>query len=851
MNVRFSAFLLLLVFSPLAMLLAGGPNRAASGVPTTWDIAGNGPVVLHLDRGSLGQFDSLTAYGIVLQSIMAWDTIEGSFLQSEIGGFLDHNVTSAIDPLLSGGGSRTDGIVPVVYDDDGSITDAMLGAGASNSVLGFAAGVSFDGRTYVDGSVVINGKEANRGESRYVKTVTHELGHLFGLSHTQQSLLALRPHPLMYPSSGTFAEDDRRAMMLLYPDGDVPEDFGTISGRIVNPDGTPLSGVNVIAVDSATGAVYSTLSDYYSGGRFTGQPKKEGLYRLDGLPPGTYFVGVEGINAEWDGGSSIGGYDPPISAGLIRDWYNGPGEGGGMLLDDINQRTGIRVVVGEEIEGTDIVRNDTTGLYALAGFQENGTNTYGVPQTYQGVRAQSFAARFVAPESGAPALVRFRVGFGPSLRTDGDVVVTLYRNRRASEGDLPGDPVGSVSVPQEMISAYLENEIWLHNISGASFAKGEIFHVAISLDGPGRLDLEFDDSEEGEGTTYLRGSDSVWVPFPWEGSNGGVRSGALKLHLLYSSVPGGGRRILGHVNPDPLIFEPIEVNGERLDSLYIASIGTEPLQVDAVEITGPGSKSFALVDSSLFPLTVPPGTGRMIPVRFLPTAEGETQAELQLKGNVTLSALLMGNGLPLAVQSLVTLVDFGQQLLNAPRRIDTAVLYNRGDIPMVVNGYDPGSTGFRLISPSRNVIFSPGDSLRIVVEFQPTEEREYDGTVGLVFSPARDTFRIDLTGRGVTEISGVAEEGDAGLSILEAMWPNPTHDRIELLLRSDAVGRMSATLMLVDPAGRIVREEERVIEFSDGAVRIGMDLGSLPSGPYRLIIRTPDRQFSREIHLIQ
>ena len=857
MSVRY-LLLLLLLSIPLSSLFAGGPNSAVSGNPTTWDIKGSGPIALYLDRGPLGQFDSATAYSIVEQSILAWDSVEGSFLQMIIGGSLDHNVTSVTDLLISGIGSVTDGIVPVVYDDDGSITDARLGVGAKNSILGFAGGYSSDGRTFTDGSVVINGSRSNSGENRYVTTITHELGHLIGISHSQQSLLVYRTRPSMYPAGGTFAEDDRAALIRLYPAEGAMDGLGTISGKVVNSDGSPVSGVNVVVVDSVTGAVYSTLTDYFSGNssRFTGGPPKSGAYRLEALPPGTYFVLIEGIKPDWKSGSSVGAYDPPINTDLIRDWYNGASESGAMLLDDINQRTSITVEANKERENIDLVQNDIAGLFSLSNITLSSTTSYGVPVTYQGVQALAFARRFVAPESGAPALVRVNVGFGPSLRADGEVVLSLYRNRQVSGKDLPGSLIGSVSVPQALISAFLDNDIWLHSISpSVSFAKGEVFHVGIALSGPGRLDLIFDNSQEGTETTYLRGSDSTWSSFPWEGNNGGVRKGELEMSILYSTVPTGARRILANVNPNPLLFDSVEVGEVAVDSVYLSSIGTEPLQLSEVEITGANKENFSLADPTFLPLTIPPGAGRFIVVNFTPDAEGERSAELQLKGNVTLSLPLAGKGIPSTVQSLLTTIDFGRQVIGTTRQIDTAVIYNRGTQPLVLKGEEGGGGGaITLIKPTKTTILGAGASLNVVVEFNPTEVGDFQNRIDLVFSPARDTVRIDVTGRGVLEISDVPDLLLAGADgvVLESIWPNPVRDQIEVVLNYSGEKRLPITLMVVDAAGRVVyRKEEKLFASSGGDMHKVIDLRSLPSGLYHVLLQTPKEQTSRRILLVR
>ncbi len=845
-------FLLSALFIATALTLgdlrAGGPLGAFGDRPMVWDIEGSGPVLLRLDRGGLGQFDSAGAYGIIMQAITAWDTISGSILAIEIEGYFDHDITSATDPDAFSSAANSDGIVPVVIDDDGSITDAFFGAGASNQILGFATPFSNNQGVYFDGRIVLNGSNKNRNEGSLVRTMTHETGHLLGLSHTQRSLRA--EYVLMNPFSGTMDEDDFLAIVRLYPDENALSDRGTISGFLRDPEGAPISGANVIAVDSATGRAYATLSDYFSGpdGRFGGpNVPKTGFYEFRSLPAGNYFIKIEPINVEWIGGSSVGSYDPPENTGMVSEWYNGGNESGAMHLDNINERIGVPIVAGTTVENVNIVHNDTTGLKWIGETSSGTSRSYAVPQGYQGVSADAYAVRFRAPETGSPVMVRFYVSAFPALSQDQNVVVTVHRNATTSGADVPGTAIGSVVVPYGQISAGLPNDVWLHTISGLNFVSGDIFHVSIALDGPGRLNMEFYDGAESEGTSYFRRSDQEWIPFPIEGNNGGLRRGRLRMEAVYSKIRPGDQRVLTAVEPDPMQFSPTEIGTISTRKFRVASIGTVPYTLDQFVITGGDLDNFRIEPSVALPLIIEPGTYREFEAVFLPEEERNHTATLEVTGTITTTHQLLGTGTFSSVEQLVNGIEFGEQEVNSSRQIDTIVIHNRGDVALVAQPIDFADAGFRLISPKSDGFFRPGEFLTVVIAFEPTERREYSSSFGFSFRPDRDTVRIPVTGVGVDSTMSVASG-----SLLQRGWSFSVREsrvtaELAVTLSHSARRITSAVGLLYDMEGREVERVEG--ERTGSGWRGTFKLEALPSGAYRLVVVTSEGVVSRGVRV--
>lgn len=284
---------------------AGGPLGICNSAPLKYP--GAGTVSLNYDRGNLGGRTKAQADAIVTAAASKWTDVATATLSLARGSDLAIDVTSANHSTYFG--KFSDGLNPVIYDSDGSIIDALMGAGSSRSVLGFAGSASYGAPTcqYVEGQAVLNGAIAV-SDATMTNVIAHELGHLVGLDHAQLDStqgLAAANYPLMYPiayrSLAALHDDDVSAVTALYPGSAVSGAYGTLSGNFRMADGvTPIRGANIWARDTANGSrVFSVVSDYLMQGN--------GFFRML-LPPGTYTLHAEAIASDFEQGSSVGPY---------------------------------------------------------------------------------------------------------------------------------------------------------------------------------------------------------------------------------------------------------------------------------------------------------------------------------------------------------------------------------------------------------------------------------------------------------------------------------------------------------------------------------------------------------------
>jgi hypothetical protein len=118
-------------------------------------------------------------------------------------------------------------------------------------------------------------------------TVTHEIGHLLGLSHTDVLGATMHPQqgkngiyglPAFAPR--TLSDDDRAGIRSLYGGkSDQIDCCGTIAGTLSSANGKPLANLTVWAENDSDGRLVATV-----------QTNASGAFNLSGLSEGKYKV---------------------------------------------------------------------------------------------------------------------------------------------------------------------------------------------------------------------------------------------------------------------------------------------------------------------------------------------------------------------------------------------------------------------------------------------------------------------------------------------------------------------------------------------------------------------------------
>jgi hypothetical protein len=764
---------LLLAIALLAILFtsvifAGGPASAVSTTPRKYPSSAF-PLAYRTDQGGLGAFTNTTATSIASYAFTQWDNVSSAALSFSNAGQLARNVTTATDAYISGATQFSDGVNPVVFDSSGAITDAKLGTGAKNVVLGFASS-AYSGTSYIEGYAIINGALSGSGSTSdqdyYKATMTHEIGHFLGLGHSQDGMHA--DFATLYPSIQKSAQriltpDDTASIALIYPNSGYIASVGSISGTVKRPNNANLSGVNVIAIDSVSGASYSTVVDYFSGNdnsRFSSQPSASGSYTISGLPPGRYFVRIEPVHSEFSGGSALASYSTPSNTSTASEWYNGGSESGDMLQDNTNQKTGVTVTANSTTTSINFIANESSTLSTLVYDSGVTYGSFALPQS--GVT--KYATRFTAPANGSLLGLKFHIAGYSTLPLNGTLTVSVHAN---ASGGLAGIPaataLGSVTIPFSDLVGDAENEIWLRGLGTAvNFNSGDNFHIVLTTNGNGTLVLLGDNGATTQNRSSYYTSSTGWQNYPQGGYSAGYN---LMMTAVYTTSAAGNPQPAVTLNPTSLDFGR-KRPGDSLDkTITLTNSGQATLNVTATPVAGADSASFRVVSGGgAFSLSA--SASRTITVRFKPlTAGGTKSATLSIVSNATSSPdiiSLSGVGVQPNASKLTSTIAFGSKRTGGVYNQTVGFIRNTGNdtlhiSSLALSGSDAGG-GIKLLTATGASILPPDSILNVAVRFEPTQRRAYSATLTVNHDDPLATTSLTISGTGIAPVVTTARD---------------------------------------------------------------------------------------------
>lgn len=265
------------------------------------------------------------------------------------------------------------GINPIVFDSDGTLTELLLGDGMKEVFSSFTEITRSEGDEILSARMILNGWFLSEAagdnqltQDEFTNELVHELGHFLGLTNTQFNTYKPRNNDpsddtsvsLMYPfrlvvTDNTFAlhHDDITAISELYPaiDGSFENGFGTISGTALFDDGSPVLGGMVIArsVENPDQIVVARMTDE--------RAQLTGHFILPGLPAGDYTVAIEPVDGQFFDSGSVGFHsidqngssfiNPPAP-----EYYNEAFEMGDPALDNPSDFSLVNVSAGQVTE---------------------------------------------------------------------------------------------------------------------------------------------------------------------------------------------------------------------------------------------------------------------------------------------------------------------------------------------------------------------------------------------------------------------------------------------------------------------------------------------------------------------
>jgi hypothetical protein len=325
---RITGFAVLSLLAPALIMpaahAASPRSVTAAGAPYKWDNSKS--IVYDIDQGPLGKLSNTQAADLVTKAFQQWSSVKTAKLTFEEGDPLDRDVTGAnLSDFLNGLPSDVN---PVIFDNDGSVTDSFLGNGASETVLTVGGPYMTTGTGLIaQGILIINARSADGlfdpsdpTTDDLTRAIVRGIGQMIGVgsSDTNDELVFdgnvanNNAVPVMHPATGVgnvigggfaLTLDDQMSVSSLYPSDSFATSTGMIQGQVLLPDGTTgLQGIDVIArkvddpVNSAVSAISGT-SFRVRAGRGADDVSQRGAFQIP-VPPGNYTLEFRPLSAD-------------------------------------------------------------------------------------------------------------------------------------------------------------------------------------------------------------------------------------------------------------------------------------------------------------------------------------------------------------------------------------------------------------------------------------------------------------------------------------------------------------------------------------------------------------------------
>lgn len=401
-----SALALILLIVLVGLARAGGPQYVAgtsyfitglAGQPVTW---AGGIITYYTDQGDLSpMLRGAQADAFVADAFSRWTLISTAAVSVSRGGQLAEDVSGA-NVILNSDGSVTlptdiqptavNKPVAIVYDADGAVTDALIGAGASddcftNAAFGGIDAITADGH-FSHALVVLDGKCAQTSSAlpdlKY--HLVRVLGRVLGLGWSQlnlnaitgmpqptqddlagfpvmheQDLLSCVPATACYPSPDVPKMDDRAALSRLYPV--TSANLSQFPGKLV--------------FSASTGRIHGSVKFTDSSGN-PAQPMQgvNVVARCVDCPPGGYAASsVSGFLFSGNAGNAVTGYTDALGNDYRRFGSADPALEGFFDLGGLEIPNGTSAQYQLTVEAIDGNLSQNVGPYAPWQVLPSGT----------------------------------------------------------------------------------------------------------------------------------------------------------------------------------------------------------------------------------------------------------------------------------------------------------------------------------------------------------------------------------------------------------------------------------------------------------------------------------------------
>jgi len=216
-------------------------------------------------------------------SMVAGDTFTAALSQIRFAGRTWNGVSTsdlrvAYGGLFTAGATQSAPHIEVTFED---LPPGLLALGGPKvRASAVATGPAGQFVPIVQSVVILNRDMSALASYRtgFFLTTVHEMGHALGLQHTQTSSVMSTEFTRASTKADVLGLDDTAGISWLYPNAGFAAQSGTVAGQVTSGG----AGVHLASVVVLTpqGKAISALTN------------PDGTYRIDGVPPGQYFIYV-------------------------------------------------------------------------------------------------------------------------------------------------------------------------------------------------------------------------------------------------------------------------------------------------------------------------------------------------------------------------------------------------------------------------------------------------------------------------------------------------------------------------------------------------------------------------------
>jgi hypothetical protein len=220
------------------------------------------------------------------------------------------------------------------------------------------------------------------------------------------------------------------------------------------------------------------------------------------------------------------------------------------------------------------------------------------------------------------------------------------------------------------------------------------------------------------------------------------------------------------LTPGTLQFGDILVGVEANTNVDIANHGSETVVLSQIEIAG---QTFSVAGGGSLPVSIPSGGTHTLSVGFAPVSAGNYSGALSLidaSARVVAQAAIYGRGSVGAPQLSVSAasLSFGDIAVNGAVQ-ETLTLNSIGTQPVTVNSAATSVASFSVKGASFPMTLNPGQSVTLVVQFQPAAVGTANGQLSISSNSSTGaTTVVALSGMGIAAANSQLTASTSSLS---------------------------------------------------------------------------------------